>query len=176
MAVIALSDRVPVIGENAWIADNATVVGSVTLGADTSVWFNAVIRGDHDPVFIGQGSNVQDGAILHTDDGFPLWIGERVTIGHMAMLHGCTVGEGALIGMNAVVLNGAVIGKNCLIGANTLIPEGKTIPDRSLVVGTPGRIIRELTDDEIANILSGAQSYIENAALYRKTLKPLQVG
>ncbi len=176
MAVFALSERVPVIGENAWIADNATVVGSVTLGADTSVWFNAVIRGDHDPVFVGQGSNIQDGAILHTDDGFPLRIGERVTIGHMAMLHGCTVGEGALIGMNAVVLNGAVVGKNCLIGANTLIPEGKTIPDRSLVVGTPGRIIRELTDDEIANILSGAQSYIENAVLYRKAMKPIQVG
>lgn len=135
------------------------------------VWCD--LRGDNDPIAVGEGSNIQDGAILHTDDGIPLSVGSHVSIGHMAMLHGCTIGDGTLIGINAVVLNRAVIGKNCLIGANTLIPEGKVIPDRSLVVGTPGRIIRELTDEEIARHLAGAYHYIENAALYRKALKPI---
>lgn len=173
MAVFAVNGRVPIIGENAWVADNATVVGSVTLGPETSVWFNAVVRGDHDPIYIGRGVNLQEGVLLHTDDGFPLHLEDYVTIGHMAMLHGCTIKEGSLVGINAVVLNGAVVGKNCLIGANTLIPEGKVIPDRSLVVGTPGRVIRELTDEEIAGILKGAQHYIKNAALYRETMKPI---
>jgi len=173
MAVFALNERIPTLGENAWVAHNATVVGDVSLGADCSIWFGAILRGDNDPIWIGQGSNIQDGAILHTDDGVPLHIGEHVSIGHMAMLHGCTVGEGTLIGINAVVLNRAVVGKHCLIGANTLIPEGKVIPDRSLVVGTPGRIIRELTDEEIARHLAGARHYVENAALYRTALKPI---
>lgn len=173
MAVFSLQDRTPTIGENVWIAHNATVVGDVTLGAHCSIWFGATLRGDNDPIWIGEGSNVQDGAILHTDEGVPLRVGAHVSIGHMAMLHGCTIGDSTLIGINAVVLNRAVVGKHCLIGANTLIPEGKVIPDRSLVVGTPGRIIRELTDEEIARHLGNARHYMQNAALYRDTLKLL---
>mgnify|MGYP000932258553 FL=1 len=173
MAVFSLQHRTPTIGENVWIAHNATVVGDVTLGAHCSIWFGATLRGDNDPIWIGEGSNVQDGAILHTDEGVPLRVGAHVSIGHMAMLHGCTIGDSTLIGINAVVLNRAVVGKHCLIGANTLIPEGKVIPDRSLVVGTPGRIIRELTDEEIARHLGNARHYMQNAALYRDSLKPL---
>jgi len=173
MAVFALNKRTPIIGENAWVAHNATVVGDVALGADCSVWFGAILRGDNDPIHIGRNTNIQDGAVLHTDEGVPLFVGENVSIGHMAMLHGCTVGDGTLVGINAVILNRAVVGKHCLIGANTLIPEGKVIPDRSLVVGTPGRIIRELTDEEIARHLANARHYIENARLYREALKPI---
>lgn len=171
MAVFALDDRVPVVGERTWVAENATVVGAVTIGSDCSIWFGAVLRGDNDPITIGNGTNVQDGAILHTDEGIPLTVADHVSIGHQAMLHGCTVGEGSLIGINAVVLNRAVIGKNCLIGANTLIPEGKVIPDRSLVVGTPGRIIRELTDEEIARNLRNSRHYVEAGALYSHAMK-----
>ncbi|HSD36938.1 MAG TPA: gamma carbonic anhydrase family protein [Rhodocyclaceae bacterium] len=171
MAVFVLDDRAPVLGENAWVAESATVLGTVQLGRNVSVWFNAVLRGDNDPIVVGDGSNVQDGAILHTDDGIPLTVGEHVTIGHMAMLHGCSVGDGSLIGINAVILNGAVVGKNCLIGANCLIPENKVIPDRSLVVGTPGRIIRQLTDEEVAGMQKNAEIYVENAARFRQGLK-----
>jgi len=171
MAVFALDERVPVVGERTWVAENATVIGAVTIGADCSIWFGAVLRGDNDPITIGSGTNVQDGAILHTDEGIPLTVGDNVSIGHQAMLHGCTVGEGSLIGINAVVLNRAVVGKHCLIGANTLIPEGKVIPDRSLVVGTPGRIIRELTDEEIARNLRNSRHYVEAGALYSHALK-----
>lgn len=171
MAVFVLDNRVPVIGMNAWVAESATVLGTVTLGRNVSVWFNAVLRGDNDPIVVGDGSNVQDGAILHTDDGVPLTVGENVTIGHMAMLHGCTVGDGSLIGINAVILNGAVVGKSCLIGANCLIPENKVIPDRSLVVGTPGRIIRQLSDEEVAEMQGNAEIYVQNAARFRNGLK-----
>ena len=171
MAVFALEDREPVLGEGVWVADNARVIGKVSLGARVSVWFNAVLRGDNDPITVGDCTNIQDGAILHTDDGIPLTLGSHVSVGHMAVLHGCTVGDGTLIGMNAVVLNGAVIGKHCLIGAKALIPEGKVIPDRSLVVGTPGRIIRELTDEEVARIQAGANHYVENAERFRTGLR-----
>ena len=170
MGIYTLHDRVPVLGEESWIAEDASVIGSVILGRKVNIWFRAVLRGDHDPITVGDESNIQDGAILHTDDGIPLTIGTQVSIGHMAMLHGCTVGEGSLIGINAVILNRAVIGKQCLIGANTLIPEGKVIPERSLVVGTPGRIIRELSEAEVADFRRNALAYVNNAQRYREGL------
>lgn len=173
MSIYALGDRRPSFGEGSWIAHNATIVGSVHAGRNVSVWYNVVMRGDNDPITIGANTNVQDAAVLHTDDGVPLDIGANVTVGHKAMLHGCTVGEGSLIGINAVVLNRAVIGKNCLIGANSLIPEGKVIPDRSLVCGSPGRIIRELTDNEIAKLKLSADNYVNNALRYQKQLVKL---
>lgn len=166
MAIYALGDRTPRFGEGCWVADNATVIGRVEIGSNVSIWYNVVIRGDNDPIQIGDGTNIQDGSILHNDDGVPLVIGSHVTVGHMAMLHGCTIGDGTLIGINAVVLNHAVIGKNCIIGANALIPEGKVIPDRSLVVGSPGRIIRELTDEDIEGIRKNAANYVANARMY----------
>lgn len=174
MSVYALGDAQPEIGENAWVADSAQVVGKVFLGKHASIWFHAVLRGDNELITIGDYSNIQDGSVLHTDDGVPLTIGSHVTVGHMAMLHGCTIGEGSLIGMNAAILNRAVIGKHCLIGAKTLIPEGKVIPDRSLVVGTPGRIIRELTDEEITRIQAGCLSYVTNAERFARDLKLIQ--
>lgn len=170
MAIYALNNRAPRFGVGSWIADNATVVGAVDAGSNVSVWYSAVIRGDNDPITIGDNTNVQDGAVLHTDDGIPMTIGSNVSIGHMVMLHGCTIGDGSLIGINAVVLNRAVVGKHCIIGANTLIPEGRVIPDRSLVVGSPGRIIRELRDDEIAALKANAESYIAHAREYEEGL------
>jgi carbonic anhydrase/acetyltransferase-like protein (isoleucine patch superfamily) len=175
MPIYALFDRVPQFGAGSWIADNATVIGSVHAGANVSIWYGAVIRGDNDPITIGDNTNVQDGSVLHTDDGVPLTIGSDVTIGHMVMLHGCTIGDGALIGINAVVLNHAVVGKHCIIGANALIPEGKVIPDRSLVVGSPGRIIRTLTDAEIEAIKANAQTYIAHAREYREGLRAMDL-
>ncbi|NMG15968.1 gamma carbonic anhydrase family protein [Aromatoleum bremense] len=166
MAIYALGERVPDFGEGCWVADNATVIGQVHAGRNVSIWYNVVIRGDNDPIVIGDNTNIQDGSILHNDDGVPLTIGSNVTVGHMAMLHGCTVGDGSLIGINAVVLNHAVIGKNCIVGANALIPEGKVIPDRSLVVGSPGRIIRELSDEDIAGLRTNAANYVANARMY----------
>lgn len=171
MAVYSLDEYVPELGNRAWVADSAQVVGNVVLASEVSVWFNAVLRGDNEPIVVGARTNIQDGAVLHTDEGVPLTIGEDVSVGHMAMLHGCTVGDGSLIGMHATILNRAVIGKHCLIGAKTLIPEGKVIPDRSLVVGTPGRIIRELSDEEVERLKAGAVHYVENAERFRTGLK-----
>lgn len=173
MPLYRLGDKHPSLGREVWIADNATVIGDVRLGDHTSIWWNAVLRGDNDPITIGANSNIQDGSVLHTDDGVPLDIGANVTVGHKVMLHGCTVGEGSLIGINAVVLNRAVIGKHCLIGANSLIPEGKVIPDRSLVCGSPGRIIRELTDHEISRLQASADGYVANALRYQEDLVKL---
>ncbi|QDF97493.1 gamma carbonic anhydrase family protein [Azoarcus sp. DD4] len=173
MSIYALRERRPRFGEGCWVAHNATVIGLVEAGRNVNIWYNAVIRGDNDPIVIGDNTNIQDGSILHNDEGIPLTIGSDVTIGHMVMLHGCTVGDGTLIGINAVVLNNAVIGKHCIIGANALIPEGKVIPDRSLVVGSPGRVIRELTDAEIADIKRNAQHYVDNARQYEAELRPL---
>ncbi len=173
MPIYRLGDHSPQLHEGVWIADNATVIGDVHLGRNVNVWFGAILRGDNDPITIGENTNVQDAAVLHTDDGVPLDIGRDVTVGHKAMLHGCTVGEGSLIGINAVVLNRAVIGKHCLIGANSLIPEGKVIPDRSLVCGSPGRIIRELTDHEIAKLKASATNYVHNARRYEDKLVQL---
>jgi len=173
MPIYRLGEHAPEMQEGVWIADNATVIGDVRLGKNVNVWFGAILRGDNDPITIGENTNVQDGSVLHTDDGVPLDIGANVTIGHKVMLHGCTIGEGSLIGINAVVLNRAVIGKNCLIGANSLIPEGKVIPERSLVCGSPGRIIRELTDHEISRLKASADGYVENALRYQEDLVKL---
>lgn len=153
-----------------WIAPNATLVGKVRLERGASVWFNCVLRGDNELIQIGENSNVQDGSVMHTDMGYPLTLGTGVTIGHKAMLHGCTVGDYSLIGINAVILNGAKIGRYCLIGANTLIPEGKVIPDGSLVMGSPGKVIRELTDQQKKMLEASAAHYVHNAQRYAREL------
>ncbi len=155
-----------------YIAPNATVIGSVVLEEDASVWFGAVVRGDNDLITVGARSNIQDGAVLHTDPGIRLTIGPDCTIGHMAMLHGCSIGEGSLIGIKAVILNHARIGKQCIIAANALVTEGKEIPDRSLVVGSPGRVVRQLTDEEVQFVLGNAEHYVEKLKRYRSALEP----
>ena len=170
--IYELEDRRPeIVGEGHFIADNATVIGSVRLEASSSVWFNAVIRGDNDLMTIGEDTNIQDGAVLHTDPSLPLTLGRGVTVGHMAMLHGCEVGDYTLVGINAVVLNRARIGRHCLIGANTLIPEGMEIPDGSMVVGSPGTIKRTLSDEHRSMLEYSAAHYVENAERYRRALK-----
>lgn len=156
---------------NFWIADSAEVIGKVKLEKNASVWFNAVLRGDNELITIGENSNVQDGTIMHTDMGCPLNVGKNVTIGHMAMLHGCTIGDNSLIGIGATVLNNAKIGKNCLIGAHALVPEGKVIPDNSLVMGAPGKVVRELVEDQARMLELSAQHYVENWQRYAKGLK-----
>ncbi|AUF95224.1 Protein YrdA [Pseudomonas fluorescens] len=153
-----------------WTAPTATLIGKVRLQAGASVWFGAVLRGDNELIDIGEGSNVQDGTVMHTDMGSPLTIGKGVTIGHNAMLHGCTVGDHSLIGINAVVLNGARIGKHCIIGANALIAEGKEIPDGSLVMGSPGKVVRELTDAQKSMLEASAAHYVHNAERYARDL------
>ena len=164
----ALDDRrVELRGSGHFVAPNASLIGRVVLEDRASVWFNVVIRGDNDPIVIGPRSNVQDGSILHTDDGVPLTLGEDVSVGHAVVLHGCTIGNGSLIGIKAVVLNRAVIGRDCLIGAGALIPEGKIIPDRSLVLGMPGKVVRALTDDDVRGLRDIAHHYVENARRYR---------
>ena len=155
-----------------YIAPNAVVIGSVVLEQDASVWFNAVVRGDNDLITVGARSNIQDGAVLHTDPGIQLTIGHDCTVGHMAMLHGCSLGAGSLIGIKAVILNNARIGKQCIIGANALVTEGKEIPDRSLVVGSPGRVVRQLTDEEVQFVLWNAEHYVEKLKRYRSALAP----
>ncbi|MDD1783170.1 gamma carbonic anhydrase family protein [Enterovibrio sp. ZSDZ35] len=156
---------------NCFIADSAAVIGSVTLEASVSVWFHTVVRGDTSPIFVGSRTNVQDGAVLHADPGYPLTIGQDVTIGHKAVVHGCTIGDGSLIGINAVILNGATVGKNCLIGANALIPEGMNIPDGSLVIGSPGKVKRQLTEAEIDGLMASADHYVKNGDRFRKGLQ-----
>ncbi len=153
--------RVQTHGDDYWIAPNASVIGKVTLEKDASVWFGAVLRGDNDPIIVGAGTNIQENSVLHTDPGYTLKLGKGVTVGHMAMLHGCTVDDNSLIGIGAVVLNGAKIGKNCIIGAKALVTEGTEIPDNSLVVGAPGRVIRELKEDAIADLTRIAVHYVE---------------
>jgi len=162
-------------GEHHFVADNAAVIGSVILEENVSIWFNAVVRGDIETIHIGAGSNVQDGAVLHTDPGTPLNIAENVTIGHQAMLHGCTIGSGCLIGINAVLLNNCVIGNNCLIGADALITEGKIVPDNSLVVGVPGRVIRQLTEEEIAGMHENTAHYVVQMLHYKEQLVPVDL-
>ncbi len=156
---------------DSWVAPNATLVGKVKLEPGASVWFNAVLRGDNELIHIGENSNVQDGTVMHTDMGFPLNVGTGVTIGHNAMLHGCTVGDYSLIGINAVILNGAKIGKYCIIGANSLIGEGKEIPDGSLVMGSPGKVVRELTEPQKKMLEASAAHYVHNAQRYARDLQ-----
>jgi carbonic anhydrase/acetyltransferase-like protein (isoleucine patch superfamily) len=153
-----------------FIAESAVVIGAVLLKNDASVWFNAVLRGDNELITVGESSNVQDGAVLHTDPGSPLTIGRFVTVGHKVMLHGCTIGDNSLIGINAVILNGARIGRNCLIGANALVTEGKEIPDNSLVMGSPGKVVRELSPEQAASLRASALGYVENARRFRRDL------
>jgi carbonic anhydrase/acetyltransferase-like protein (isoleucine patch superfamily) len=155
---------------NNWVAPNASVIGDVTLEKNTSIWFNATLRGDIENIYIGNGSNVQDGSVLHTDPGYPLKIGKDVTVGHMVMLHGCTIGDNSLIGIGAVILNNAKIGKNCIIGAKALITENKQIPDNSLVVGSPGKIVREVTEEEKKAILENTRRYQDNWKRYSKSI------
>jgi carbonic anhydrase/acetyltransferase-like protein (isoleucine patch superfamily) len=154
-----------------WVAPNAVVLGKVKLEEDASVWFGAVLRGDNELITVGARSNVQDGSVLHTDPGFPLLIGPDCTIGHMVMLHGCTIGRGSLIGIGSIILNGAVIGEECVVGANTLIPEGKQIPPRSMVLGSPGKVVRELKDEEVARFQGAAGRYVANWKRYAAGLK-----
>jgi len=172
MSIFTLGDKSPQLGPDVWVAPNATVIGDVRLGANASVWWNAVLRGDNDPITIGADTNIQDGSVLHTDEGVPMTIGSHVTVGHLVMLHGCTVGDGSLIGIGSIVLNRAVIGQGCIVGANTLIPEGKVFPDRVLIVGSPGKVIRELSDEEVGRLLGSAAHYVDNAARYRSSLLP----
>ena len=155
---------------NNWIAPNATIIGDVILEKNTSIWFNATLRGDIENIQIGEGSNVQDGSVLHTDPGYPLKIGKNVTVGHLVMLHGCTIGNNSLIGIGAVILNNVKIGKNCIIGAKSLITENKEIPDNSLVVGSPGRVIRKVTDEEVKAIMKNSIRYQENWKKYSKSV------
>lgn len=162
--------RVQADCEDYWVADSAMVMGSVLLKKGASVWFNAVLRGDNDLITVGEYSNVQDGSVLHTDPGCPLVIGSHVTVGHKVMLHGCEIGDNSLIGINSVVLNNAKIGRNCLIGANALITEGKEIPDNSMVMGAPGKVVRQLTEQQIAGLKISAQHYWENAMRFRSGL------
>jgi carbonic anhydrase/acetyltransferase-like protein (isoleucine patch superfamily) len=171
MAIYRLGDDAPRVPGSAYIAESATVIGKVILGEQVSVWPGAVIRGDNDRIIVGDGSNVQDHAVLHTDPGFPLTIGENVTVGHQAMLHGCTIGDGCLIGIQAVVMNGAVIGKDCLIGAGALIAEGKTFPERKLIVGAPAKIARDLGDEEIEKMHRAAPGYVRRQETYKAKLK-----
>ncbi len=173
MAIYALGDVTPVFPEtgNYWIAPDAQVMGNIVLKENASVWFGAVLRGDNDPIVIGENSNVQDGAVMHTDIGCPLTLGANVTVGHQAMLHGCTVGDNSLIGIGATLLNGAKIGRNCLIGAHALVGEGKEIPDNSMVLGMPGKVVRELGEDNEEMMLLSANIYVENWKRFKETLK-----
>jgi len=174
VTVYCLGDKRPQLGRDVWVAPNATLIGDVRLGDNASIWWNSVLRGDNDPITIGANTNIQDGSVLHTDDGVPLNVGAGVTVGHLVMLHGCTIGEGSLIGIKSVILNGAVIGKGCLIGANSLIPEGKVIPDYSLVMGSPGKVVRQLTEEQVAKLAASATHYVANARRYRVQLSVVQ--
>ena len=162
-----LEKNVPEINTDSWVAPNAIIIGKVKLEKNSSIWFNAVLRGDIEKIVIGENSNIQDGSVLHTDPGCPLTVGKGVTVGHMVMLHGCEISDDTLIGIGSTILNKAKIGKNCIIGANTLITENKVIPDNSLVLGSPGKVIRKVTDDEIKVICENAKHYVENSKRYK---------
>lgn len=174
MAIYQLDEHIPNVADTAWVADSAEVIGRVTLGEDVSVWFNAVLRGDSDSLTIGAGSNIQDGSVLHADTGCPLVLGERVTVGHQVMLHGCTVGDESLIGIGAVVLNGARIGRHCIVGAGALVTEGKEFPDGSLIVGVPAKVVRPLSAEQIAGLQASAAHYVHNSQHYAAGLKRIR--
>ncbi len=173
MAVYQLDAHIPQIDPTAWVADSAQVMGAVKLAANTSVWFGATVRGDTEHIHIGEGSNIQDGSVLHADHGQPLTVGKNVTVGHMVMLHGCTIGDESLIGIGAVVLNGAKIGRNCLVGAGSLVTEGKEFPDGSMIMGTPAKVVRQLTPEQMDGLRQSAAHYIDNAQRFRSGLKKL---
>ncbi len=173
MALYEVDGRTPQIDASAWIADSAQVMGDVVIGPEASVWFGCVLRGDTETMTVGAGSNIQDGTVMHADLGMPLTVGSHVTVGHKVMLHGCTIGDGSLIGIGAVVLNGAKIGKNCLVGAGSLVTEGKEFADGSMIMGTPARVVRQLTPEQVEGLRRSAQGYIDNARRFRATLKKL---
>lgn len=173
MAIYELDGVAPQVHTQAWVAPSAQVIGQVSVGAGASIWFGTVVRGDTERITIGADSNIQDASVLHADAGQPLVIGERVTVGHQAMLHGCTVGDESLIGIGAIVLNGAKIGKNCLVGAGALVTEGKEFPDGSMILGSPAKVVRQLTPEQIEGLRQSAQHYKTNAQRFAKTLRPL---
>ena len=173
MAIYALDGAAPTIAESAWVAESAQVMGDVVLAEDASIWFGVVIRGDTETIRIGRGSNIQDLSVLHADHGMPLTVGEDVTVGHQVMLHGCTVGDGSLIGIGAVVLNGAKIGKGCLVGAGALVTEGKEFPDGSMILGSPAKVVRQLTPEQLEGLRQSAKHYVDNARRFRTGLKKL---
>lgn len=174
MAIYQFANWRPEIAADAYVAPGAHVIGRVRLQPRCSVWFGAVLRGDNEPLDIGEESNVQDGSVLHTDPGYPLTVGPRVTIGHQAMLHGCTIGEGSLIGIQTVILNGAQVGRNCLVGAGALVTEGKVFPDGVLILGAPARVARELTPQDIAAMQANTQHYVERARRFSRELQLIQ--
>ena len=171
MAIYQLGDDSPRIATTAWVADSAQVIGRVSLAEGASIWYGAVLRGDNEWITIGAGSNVQESCVLHTDMGFPLMLGEEVTVGHQVMLHGCTVGDGTLIGIQAVVLNGARIGKNCMIGAGAVVTQGKEFPDHSLILGSPAKRVREISPEQLEGMRGAARHYVENAQRHRHGLR-----
>ena len=173
MAIYQLGEHIPDIAPSAYITDSATIVGRVTIKANSSVWFQVTVRGDNEDITIGENCNLQEGAVLHADPGFPLTLGDHVSVGHQAMIHGCTVGEGSLIGIQAVILNGAKIGKNCLVGAGALVTEGKEYPDNSLILGTPAKVVRTLSEGDIANLRRIADSYVTRSREFKNTLKKI---
>ena len=173
MAVYEIDGKAPRVDSTAWIAGSAEVMGNVEIGPDASVWFGCVLRGDTEVMRVGEGTNVQDGSVLHADAGMPLTLGRHVTVGHKVMLHGCTIGDESLIGIGAVVLNGARIGKNCLVGAGSLVTEGKEFPDGSMIMGSPAKAVRQLTPEQIEGLRRSARHYIDNARRFQATLNKL---
>lgn len=173
MAIYQLDNLTPAIHASAWVADSAQVLGQVTLAEDVSIWFGVVVRGDTETIMIGKGSNIQDNSVLHADHGKPLVVGENVTVGHQVMLHGCSIGDNSLIGIQAVVLNGAKIGKNCLVGAGSLVTEGKEFPDGSMIIGSPAKVVRQLSAEQIEALKMSAKHYVDNASRYKTGLKKI---
>lgn len=173
MSIFALGTKTPTIAKSAWVAHDANIIGNIQIGENASVWFGATLRGDNELIHLGAGSNIQENCVLHTDYGYPLMLGENCTIGHMVTLHGCYIGNNSLIGMGATILNGAKIGENCLIGAGALITENKIIPDGSMVLGSPGRVVKDLSADQIAGLAMSALHYQENARRFRDDLQEL---
>jgi carbonic anhydrase/acetyltransferase-like protein (isoleucine patch superfamily) len=173
MAVYQLDALTPDMADSAWVADNAQVIGDVHMATDSSVWFSSVVRGDTATIRIGEGTNIQDGSVLHADVGIPLTIGKHVTVGHMVQLHGCTIGDESLIGIGAIVLNGAKIGKNCLVGAGSLVTEGKEFPDGSMILGSPAKVVRQLTPEQIEGLRRSAQHYVNNKNRFKAGLKKI---
>jgi len=173
MAIYQLDHHTPDLDETAWVADTAQVMGDVVMGPHSSVWFSSVVRGDSAKITIGEGTNIQDGSVLHADVGVPLTIGKHVTVGHMVQLHGCTIGDESLIGIGAVVLNHAKIGKNCLVGAGSLVTEGKEFPDGSMILGSPAKVVRQLTPEQIEGLRRSAQGYMKNAQRFKAGLKKI---
>jgi len=173
MAVYQLDVLIPQIADSAWVADNAQVMGDVQMAPDSSVWFSSVVRGDTATIRIGEGTNIQDGSVLHADVGMPLTLGKHVTVGHMVQLHGCMVGDESLIGIGAIVLNGAKIGKKCLVGAGSLVTEGKEFPDGSMILGSPAKVVRQLTPEQIEGLRRSAQHYVNNKNRFKTGLKKI---